>query len=364
MVRDPQLDLDDTKLIERLDKKNMYSYLRSQAEDAFKSYSFVRKKLAFAGNNNNISNIIVAGIGGSGMAPLAINFLFRDELTIPYAVSQTYDLPYYANSKSLIIVVSDSGETEEVISQYLQAKDHGSKIIVISQGSKLKQMAISDNISYYSYSSDVPARASFAFMFGSMLAYLVNLGVIMEEKKDGLQESIQNLKALDEKIGIKIPTENNIAKRTAILLNDYIPLVYTEPPFESLGSRFAKMLNENAGMFSFYNFLPELRHNEIMAWSLSHSSSKFMPIFLLNNIKYSRMNNEISEIIKEISSKSQILQFRAEEGTKISRFFYLQYMMDMISYYLGILKGKDPSETPALKQLKQKLRKDSLIPQF
>lgn len=353
-------DLDNTGLIAELDKSNMQFFLRSQALSSLESYCKVRKEPIVIGK---ITNIVAAGMGGSGMPLKAINFLFRDEFKIPFVVSQKYELPNFADSNTLLIAISDSGETEEVISQFQQAKKRSAKIIAIGQGNRLIDLARKDNYPCYTYSSTAASRASFAFMFGSTIAFLENLEIITGERKDSLLESTKVIEDLDKEIGIEIPTRDNIAKRTAILLRNRIPVVYVESPFESLGSRFAKMQNENAATFAFHNYLPEFRHNEIMPWvSKSIPDSMFVPVLIRDSAEHSRMEREIDEIKKVLNANRQTIQFRAKGCEKLARFFYLQYFLDMVSFYSGILSGKDPSITPALKQLKNKLRQESLIP--
>jgi glucose/mannose-6-phosphate isomerase len=360
MTSAAKYDLDDTELIADLDKSNMRFFLRSQASSSFESYCKVRNEQIYIGK---ISSIVAAGMGGSGMPITALNFLFKDEFKIPFVVSQTYELPYFADSNTLLMAISDSGETEEVISQFQQAKEKNSKIIAIGQGNRLIEMAKKDNYPFYTYLSTAPSRASFAYMFGSALAYLENIDVIAGDRKESLMESIKVVDDLDKEIGIEIPTRDNIAKRTAISLLNHIPVIYIESPFDSLGSRFAKMQNENAASFAFYNHLPEFRHNEIMPWvSKSIPDSMFVPVLIRDNAEYSHMEREIDEIKKVLDTNCRTIQFRAKGCEKLARFFYLQYLLDMISFYLGILCGKDPSITPALRQLKRKLRQEALIP--
>lgn len=359
--------IDDITRIKNLDKSNMCYYLCSVADDTLKSYEKTKKNLKLNNINNIgiINNIIGAGMGGSGMPHFALQYLFKDELSIPYVISQDYNLPNFANSNTVLIAISDSGNTEEIISQYYQARDRNVKIVAIGQGGKLIEMAKRDNIPYFVYSSPVPARASFGFMFGSVLAFLENMEILRNNKKDALLESIEVIEKLNDEIGINIPTKNNIAKKIAILLINRVPILYIEPPFGSLGHRFTKIFSENAEMFAFYNQFPEFRHNDIMSWTSTHNKlielkSRFIPILLRDDIKNSKMEEEINEVKKLFSS--DVIELRAIGKSKISRFYYLLYLTDMIAYYMAILVGKDPSITPVLKQLKDKLRSHSILP--
>lgn len=355
--------LDNVNLIKELDQSDMYSYLCSISKDTLESYK--RAKSIFTFPSKNFKNIVGAGMGGSGMAPTVLVSLFRDELTIPFVLSQDYNIPEFVDSNTLFIAISDSGETEEIITQYFKARERGAKIIVIGQKkkvNKLIEISKKDRNICFDYSTSVPARASFAHMFGSSIACLENIGVINNDKEEGLLESIKIVDELDIEIGIDVPTKDNIAKKTALLLKTNVPILYIEPPFESLGPRFAKMFNENSRNFAFYNHIPEIRHNEIMSWaSNSDCRLKFIPI-LLRDKKNSNMEKEI-DIIKEFLG-SEVIEFHAVGKSKLARFYYLLHLTDMISFYVAILVNKDPSETPELKQIKSKLRYLSIMPQF
>lgn len=361
------MNLDDSIRNENFKKSSMYCKLHSIAKDTLESYDKAKKDLKIP--NNRINNIIGAGMGGAGMPLMTLKYLFKDELNFPYSVSQDYTLPNFANSNTVLIAISQSGKSEEIISQYHQAIKKHSEIIVIGkedpfgeEGSLIK-IAEKEGLLHFIYPSDVPARASFGFMFGSVLAFLENIGAICNNKREEISESIEIVKKLNENIiGIDIPTQDNKAKQIALFLLNKVPILYVEPPFGSLGSRFTKMFNENAGMFAFYNHYPELRHNEIMSWCKeSKHNSKFVPIFLRDNNEYSTMEEEISKIISTVDKKAHIFEIRAEGKSKIARFYYLLHFTDMITYYMAILIGKDPSNTEEIERLKDSLRKSGCL---
>jgi glucose/mannose-6-phosphate isomerase len=360
MQSELEIYLNDVTRMENLDKLSMYSYLSSIAKDTLKSYNEAKENLRI--QNSPINNIIGAGMGGSGMPLTALEHLFKDEMTIAYLTSQGYILPNFTNNTTILLAISDSGETEEVISQYYQARDKKAKIIAIGRGGKLIELAKKDSIPHFIYSSPVPPRASFGFMFGSILAFLENINVIRNDKREGLIESIEIVEKLNKDIGRNVPTKDNIAKQIALSLINQIPILYTEPPFGSLGSRCAKMFNENTGTFAFYNQFPELRHNEIMGLTSANSLKKFTFILLRDNKEYSKMEDEINEIKKLFDVSSKVIEIRAEGASKLARFYYLLHLTDMITYYVAILIGKDPSITPVLQQLKDKLRSSSILP--
>lgn len=351
--------LDDIEFIQKIDKSEMYSSIRSSGKNILSSYLSVKESVQFS--SYSINKIVASGMGGSGFAPLVISSLYKAEMVTPFILSQDYDIPSFVDSNTLLIAISNSGETEEVISQYYKAKSLQAKIFIIGQGSRLIEIAKKDNIPYYNYTTKVPSRTSFPFMFGSCLACLENSQAILNNFQRDFREAIKINKKLENMLGIFNPIKDNDAKKIAIQLKTKIPILYIEPPFNSLGPIFAKMMNENSKKFSFFNYFPEIRHNEIMVWtSKSLDKSKFIPIIIRDNEKYSSMEKEIDKILTTFNC--DIIQLRAIGQSKTARFLSLLYLLTMISFYQAILIKKDPSSTPKLKQLKKSLRISKIIP--
>jgi glucose/mannose-6-phosphate isomerase len=349
--------LDDTHLIERTDPSNMYAYLPSLAIDAFNSYQ--KAKAIFSFPSENIQNIVGAGMGGSGQIPLALGSLFKNELALPFISSQDYKAPGFVDFNTLFIAISHSGEAEETINQYCQANDKNAQLAVITKGGKLLEMAKKDDVPSFSYSTLQPPRASFAFMFGATLSCLENIGTI-PPSRSALREAIDVVGEVNNHNAREVEVENNFAKKVALQIETHTPLIYVEPPFDAIGARFSKMLNENAKRFAFYNCFPELRHNEIMCWTTDSKlnvQKNYVPILIRDNKQSSSMEKEVDAVKQMIGSNT--IELRAVGKSKIARFCSLLFITDMIAYYEAILMNKDPSTTHELNQLKDKLKQVS-----
>jgi len=64
---------------------------------------------------NDIENIVVCGLGGSGIGGNLLAELLRGELTVPVLVNKGYSLPAFVGQRSLLILSSYSGNTEETL---------------------------------------------------------------------------------------------------------------------------------------------------------------------------------------------------------------------------------------------------------
>ena len=102
-------------------------------------------------NSNNLvkkSGFIVVGMGGSGLAPKLLKTC-KPELDI--IVHQDYGLPGISIEglkNKLIILVSYSGNTEEVIEAFGEAKGKNLAMAVIAIGGKLLSLAEENKVPY------------------------------------------------------------------------------------------------------------------------------------------------------------------------------------------------------------------------
>ena len=74
---------------------------------------------------HEIRNILVCGLGGSGMGANIVMDLLGNSLTVPMSVSKSYHIQAYVNKHTLIIASSYSGNTEETVMSLQQALAKG-----------------------------------------------------------------------------------------------------------------------------------------------------------------------------------------------------------------------------------------------
>ncbi len=91
-----------------------------------------------------ISNIVVSGLGGSGIGGHAVIELVADELNVPLVVNNSYVLPHFAGKETLIILSSYSGNTEETVAVAKAVKEKGLTAICITSGGTTEQKNIQE----------------------------------------------------------------------------------------------------------------------------------------------------------------------------------------------------------------------------
>ena len=105
----------------------------------------VSKEMRITESENDIYNIVICGLGGSGIGGALAQSITHDEIKLPIITVNTYDIPEFVGPNTLVICSSFSGNTEETVSAYHQAKDKGAKICCITSGGKIRFLADTNN---------------------------------------------------------------------------------------------------------------------------------------------------------------------------------------------------------------------------
>ena len=296
-----------------------------------------------------IRNIVVSGLGGSGIGGNLVCELVADELTVPMMVSKSYFLPNFVDQHTLVIISSYSGNTEETVSSFLQALENRAKIVCVSSNGKVEQMAREQGLDYVQIPGGMPPRSCLGYSFVQQLYILFKLGLITENFERGLQKAIDLLKNNEASI-------RRDAEKLASQLVEKLPIIYVPDSYEAVGVRFRQQLNENAKILCWHHVIPEMNHNELVGWR--HKDDRLAAIFFRNDDDYEKIKQRI-EINKEIISNytANIIEVYSKGGSRIEKALYLIHFGDWVSYYLAVKRKMDAVEVKVIDYLKEELSK-------
>lgn len=301
-------------------------------------------------HHNEITKAFVAGLGGSGIGANFVGEFIRDESAIPYLVGKGYDVPAYIDANTLVIASSYSGNTEETLSSFNQLLSSGAKIVVISGGGKLIELAKENDLDFIQVPGDWPSpRACLGYSLVQQLFVLNKLGIISDAPINHIESSVSLLKAEEE--GIK-----ELAQKTAQTLYNKMPIIYTTDRMEAVALRFRQQINENSKLLCWHNVIPEMNHNELVGWR--DVNDKLAVIYFRNEDDYYRNSVRI-EINKEIISNytSTIIELFSKGNNLIEKAMYFVHLGDYISVYLADIRGMDAVEVKVIDHLKSELKK-------
>jgi glucose/mannose-6-phosphate isomerase len=349
--------LDNMEKIKALDKSAMLSFCVN-SEKHYKEALKLAEQIPVC--YAKPKNIIIAGMGGSGIGGDLLKDWARNQLTIPIEVNREYHLPAYANNETFIFVISYSGDTEESLGAFLDALKRQCMIYCISSGGALLEYAEKLKLPYLRVPAGMPPRAALPYLLVPLLICMEKMGLVSGASEE-LLETLTILKEISKDNIPEKPAKENFTKTLASNIGESIPVVYGFGTYRSVAQRFKQQFNENSKVPSKWEVFSELNHNEIVGWENIRTTEGFTAIFL-------RDRNEPIETRSRIEATQQ---FMHQEGLKLFEIYSqgispLAKMLssviigDFVSIYLAVLLGEDPTPVGSINQLKETLKKSGV----
>ncbi len=343
--------LDDITVIRQKDPSGALEAVNSLPEQA----RFM-PKLVGDSPFDQIQTVVLAGMGGSALAAEMVRALAHDELTVPLEIVKGYDLPNYVNSSTLVVALSHSGNTEETISCYEQARAHGAVTAVMATGGQLIERAAADNILRSIVPAGAQPRMSTVYHLRVLLKILQHFGLISGRLYDEVAKSADWLRKQIGEWEPGRPIEHNYAKQIAMRAAGKTAVFYGGPLSAPLAYKWKISWNESSKNVAFYNQYPEFSHNEFMGWT-SHPVDK--PYFVMD-IKSSfdrpRIDERMQLTDRMLSGmRPQAMELRLIGGNLTEQLLWGLALADMSSIYLGIVNGVDPTPVALIEKFKKSL---------
>jgi len=307
----------------------------------------------------NFKNIVVLGMGGSAIGGDLLSNYLADELSIPIVVIRGYDIPKFVDENSLVFAVSYSGNTEETLSASKKCLEAKARVITLTSGGKIAALSQENNFPVIKVPVGIQPRAAISYLFFPILKALERLGLV-KGRGGEIEETLNILQELSKEYGAKSPIENNLAKKVALSLYQYLPLVYgSEGLLEVVAMRWKTQINENSKWPCFWNVFSELDHNEIVGYEIENSINRQVKIVYLQDKEGSLRVEQRREITRKIieDKVAEFIVCTTKGKGKMARMFSLIYLGDLVSYYLAILNQVDPSPVACIEDLKKELAK-------
>ena len=130
------------------------------------------------------------------------------------------------------------------------------------------------------------------------------------------------------------------------------PVIYTSPKYKSVAMIWKIKFNENAKTPAFWNFFPELNHNEMIGFT--NPQGRFFVIMLKDKDDHPRNLNRYqatADLLKEDGIESEIIEMEGDDT--FSKIFLSINLSDWTSYYLALEYGQDPTPVEMVEKLKK-----------
>lgn len=299
--------------------------------------------------NLPLHNVLITGLGGSGIGGTIVADMLARVSTVPIQVNKDYHIPAYINKHSLVIACSYSGNTEETLMAMAESLEAGAQVAVITGGGMMAARANEAGLNKIVVPGGNPPRSMLGYALVALLHYANHYGLGAENATEELAAAAKML--LNEQEAMKAQA-GQLAKN----LKGKTFAVYAATGMGGVATRWRQQLNENSKMPGWDAEVPEMNHNELVGWA--GGTNNHAAIFLRTNYDYSR-NQHRMEISRQLveANTPHVFELWAKQGSLIAEALYLIAYGDWVSYYLSELNQVDIMDIKVIDYLKSELSK-------
>lgn len=312
--------------------------------------------LAGLPDGKSVENVVVLGMGGSGIAGDVALGVAGPFLAVPLTVVKSYTAPAFVGPATLVIAVSFSGDTEETVEAATEALESQAKLVVVSGGGELATLARRAEVPMVAVPQDIPVpRAAIGAMAVPVLMILEGAGLFHGAFRWVAMAVEQLERRRSQLLGDASPAAE-VARR----IGRTIPLIHSSTGLGAAAAmRWKAQVNENAKSPAWWAAYPELCHNEVAGWGLHGDITRQMVSIV--NLRHDfehpqvvRRFDLVSDILREVVA--DVCEVRAEGEGELAQLLDLVMIGDFVSLHLAAAGGVDPGPLPVLDQIKGCLR--------
>jgi glucose/mannose-6-phosphate isomerase len=337
--------------------------------------------------------IVVAGMGGSGLAGEMLNAMAGLSSPVQVVVSQAERLPGWVGAADAVVAVSCSGSTPETLAIATEAARRGCRLAGVgAEGSPLHRMAEQARAPFVPV---VPVGLPRSMLWAVAVPLLViaeRIGVarigtdVYELAANRLEEVSHQCRPASESFV-------NPGKSLALDLVGELPMVWGTSALSGVAARrFASQLQENAKYPAIYGVLPEAAHSQVAAfdgpfaprssrlsatepgpgaedisdlpgWDLDYEEAEPASGFTALRLILIADPDEGQRVAAQ---RAAVTELAGQRGVGISelgmdgehplvRLAGVIQLADYASVYLAIASGIDPGQTVAIRDLRTRI---------
>jgi glucose/mannose-6-phosphate isomerase len=309
----------------------------------------IAEAVKLSDTKHEIKNVLIAGLGGSGIGGTIATEINMLECKVPITVTKGYFMPEFVNENTLVIISSYSGNTEETINVMNLAIERKAHVVSITSGGFIADTAKTKNLDLVILPAGMPPRTCLGYSLVQVLNVLYQLALIKKNPLPKILSSAELLVSENESI-------HQEAKIISSFFKGKIPVLYSTTFHEGIAIRWRQQINENSKMLCWHHVVPEMNHNELVGWR--NKNENLAVLYLLFNNEYERNLKRIEmnkDVIKQYTSNIHTLI--AKGNNEIEQTFYLNAIGDWVSYYLSLENGVEAAEINVINHLKNQLSK-------
>lgn len=304
--------------------------------------------------------LLWAGMGGSAIGGDFVASLLSSAASFPVIVHRGGHLPKWVGKKDRAILVSYSGNTAETLDAAEALTTRGTALDLLTSGGKLKKWGEKNGVPIWRVPGGRPPRSALGDLFGYTLGVLAGRGWIKITERDAA-EAVRFLRKLTKISSIDPATSDYLYDPFLKMCKDRLPMIYGTGKLVSAAHRWATQINENSKLPAHWGELPEMNHNEVVAYVKGTPWAERTAIFILTD------PDSPPDVLKRVAVTLEIARdtgFPAIEvplpGSDFSPLINLltaAVIGDWFSFWLAIERRANPTPIPTINRLKAALEK-------
>lgn len=330
------------------DPSNLHAML-SDGPSQFKVGFGLAKGIKVEGEFDKIT---ISGMGGSALYGNLLRIYLQDlhrnhgGKPVPIYLNRFYTLPHEAYDHCLNIISSYSGTTEEAISSFEEVLANKLPVVGISSGGIVEEICKKNNVPHVKLPIPYPnfqPRIATGYFFASVLKLLVNHG-LAKDTEDDLVSQAEQLKG-------EVPKLEEEGKELAKKVLGKTPVIYASGKYKAVAMVWKIKFNEHSKTPAFWNFFPELNHNEMIGYT--NPQGKFFILMLRDPLDHQGNLNRIEATSGLLSKKGVDVKILDLIGdTVFYKIFRSLALGDFTAYHLALEYGQDPTPVDMVEELK------------
>lgn len=317
------------------------------------------RSLKFPARYRAAQHIVVAGMGGSTLGTDVVRSACAETLSVPLQIVNNYHLPSSVGRRTLVVLSSYSGSTEEVLAVAKEARKRHAMITGLSRGGPLGVFLTRYRYPWYRIDGEAnPAqqpRMGLGYNAMGQIGILAALGYV-KISKDDVAALVLHVQRRASLFSTTTALKRNPAKQLASALARRIPILVGAEHLTGSVHAFANQLNETAKAFAVPFAVPELNHHLLEGLrfpvAVKTGTFVFMDSALID--PRSAIRQRITQQIV-IRKGLRAVRVAIKGSTKLTEAFDVLTIAGFTSLYLSVLHGVNPLEIQTVNEFKQRL---------
>jgi len=336
----------------RLDTLGMWDATLGTAAQLAGALAAVGDAITGLPARGEVDHLLLAGMGGSGLAGDVLLALAEPVSPIPVTVVKDSTLPAFVGPRTLVVALSFSGRTAETLAVAATAVERGAPLVAVSTGGPLGEMARSHGGVALGIDGRIPMpRAGLCAILAPVLAVAEDVGVLPGARRAG-EAAVTQLRARTVELAHAPSPATFLARR----IGRTWPIFYSAGRLGSAAvTRWKNQVNENAKAPAFTHVVPELCHNELSGWGQHGDVSR--QVLTLVELRHDFETPDVArrfELLNEqmLEVVADLVTVEAAGEGPLAQLLDLALVGDVTSLQMATDAGVDPGPIPALDQIK------------